>query len=156
MSLTPIVQNGDIIHVANREIITISSNPKNSLSIYNIGKISSITDGLGVPTTTTTTGYTTCELDTNYSSNSRSGAVIITWTDTGSFNAAVPRGSIVFDTRYTNIPKVIITPYDSLAVTGGGTQLHYYVKTTVTGFGIYTNNDGAVGQVEKFFYIVEE
>lgn len=156
MASVPVIQNGDIIHAANKEIITISANSKNSLSFYNIGKISSSTPNLGTPTTTTTTGYTTIEFDTNYSSNDRSGAVIITWTGTGSFSSSVPRGSVVFNTIYSNPPKVTITPYDSLATTGGGTQLHYYVKTSITGFGIYTNNDAASGQVEKFFYIVEE
>ena len=156
MASTPVVQTGDIVHVANKEIINISSNPNNFLAISNIGKISSITSGLNVPVTSSSTSYTSCSLDTNYSSNDRSGAVIITWTGTGIFSSSVPRGSVVFSNRYTNIPKVTITPYDSLAITGGGNQLHYYVKTTATGFGIYTNNDGDIGQIEKFFYIVEE
>lgn len=153
---SPRIENGDIIHASNKEVISISANSKNSLLFSNIGKISSITSGLGIPVAGSTTGYTTCQLDTNYSSNDRSGAVIITWTNTGVFSSAVARGTLTFNTPYSNAPKVIITPYDQLAITGAGTQLHYYVKTTTTGFGIFTNTDAATGQVEKFFYIVEE
>ena len=148
---------GNYIYSNSTPLVSLSTSYGNAFSISGISRLSSITPSFTSPIATTSVSYVTIAIDTaTCACNDRTGSINLTWTGTGIYNSSIPRGVITFNTAYSTAPKVFLQAHDSLAYASGSIQPNYYVKTTTTGFSIFSDQDAVASSTIKFFYSIEQ
>jgi hypothetical protein len=148
------IQNGDIIHVANKEIISISAGGNNILNYSGIYRIDSYTPGKD--TVVATSNYSpNITVSVSSRSNSRSGKITINFVNTILLNTSVSIATITFDTAFSHEPKVIITQASIPAYCTPGVTPIYWAVGATNHFDIFMDNTPAIANSISFYYIVE-
>lgn len=153
MATTPFIQNGDVTHAANKEIINISANDNNILNYSRIFRINSST-----PNQDTVIPISNYDPDITVScsseSNSRSGKITINFVDTIILNPEVSIATIPFEVPFDHEPKVIISQCSAPAYNGANHPV-YWAIGSVGQLDIYMDDTPTNGQSVSFYYIVE-
>lgn len=151
------IQKGDIEHRSNNEIILITADNNNIKEYSRVYRISSSTPNKDIVYAAANYGpHITCSLDSDYNSNSRSGAIIINFVDViPDFVTNSVILVLAFSNFFDNKPKVHLTMYSPPAEITTGVYPYYWVIPTTEYFSIYMTEPPVPGQTIKFFYTCE-
>jgi hypothetical protein len=152
------VQKGNIEHISNDERISITADSNNIIEYSRIYRISSSTPGKDIVYPFSDhVGDITCTLDTDYSSNSRTGAIVINFINpVTDFTPNSRIAYLIVSNNFVTKPKVYLTMYSAPAEITAGEYPFYWVETFVNGFNINASTLPASGQSIKLFYVFEE